>query len=113
MAPSLRCIVNFGDDISNIDKDYCSQRGIFVAVCNGQNSHAVAELTLGLIISVNRRMIDANNYLKQGYWVKEAFTSCKGLKEQTLGLIGFGKIAQLVCKMAIALEIKVLVHTRT
>jgi phosphoglycerate dehydrogenase-like enzyme len=58
-------------------------------------------------------MIDANNYLKQGYWVKEAFTSCKGLKEQTLGLIGFGKIAQLVCKMAIALEMKVLVYTRT
>jgi phosphoglycerate dehydrogenase-like enzyme len=51
--------------------------------------------------------------MKAGWWAKDAFSKCKGLKDQTLGLIGFGKVAQLVCKMAKALEINVLVHTRT
>lgn len=41
------------------------------------------------------------------------FANCKGIKGRTLGLIGFGNIAQGVCKAARALEMNVLVHTRT
>jgi phosphoglycerate dehydrogenase-like enzyme len=41
------------------------------------------------------------------------FANCKGIKGRTLGLIGFGNIAQNVCKAARALEMNVVVHTRT
>ena len=41
------------------------------------------------------------------------FANCKGIKGRTLGLIGFGNIAQLVCKAARALEMNVIVNTRT
>lgn len=82
-------------------------------MCDGQSSDSVAELTLGLIIAVNRRILDGVEMLKAGWWAKDAFSKCKGLKDQTLGLIGFGKVAKLVCKMAKGLDMKVLVHTRT
>lgn len=57
-CPSLRCVIKYGSDLTNIDTETCSQNGIFVATCNGQTSSAVAELTLGLIIAVNRRILD-------------------------------------------------------
>jgi len=50
--------------------------------------------------------------MNSGWWIKGAFQNCQGLKDQTLGIIGLGKIGKQVCKMARALEMKVLVHTR-
>jgi len=51
--------------------------------------------------------------LKSGHWNKGMFTSCRGIKGRTIGLLGFGNIAKAVCKTALALEMTVLVHTRT
>lgn len=66
-----------------------------------------------MIISIDRRMAEGNELLHQGKWNKGMFANCKGIKGRTLGLIGFGNIAQGVCKAATALEMNVLVHTRT
>ncbi len=66
-----------------------------------------------MIIAANRRILDGVELLREGWWCKEAFSKCKGLKGQTIGLIGFGKIAQLVCKMTKALDMEILVYTRT
>ena len=65
------------------------------------------------MIAVNRRILDGVEMLRAGWWAKDAFSKCKGLKGQTLGLIGFGKVAQLVLKLAKSLEMNVIVHTRT
>ena len=51
--------------------------------------------------------------LKSGHWNKGMFASCRGIKGRTIGLIGFGNIAKLMCKTARALEMNVLVSTRT
>lgn len=51
--------------------------------------------------------------LHEGKWHKAKFAKCKGLKGRTIGLIGFGAIGKLVCKTAKAMEMNVLVHTRT
>ena len=112
-SDSLRLVIQYGEDLKVVDTEICSQKGIFVATCKGKSIHAVAELTIGLIIAVNRRILDGVQLLKDGWWMKEAFSKCTGLKGQTLGLIGFGKIAQLVCKAAKSFEMNVLVHTRT
>ena len=111
--PGLRLVIKHGDDMQNIDTRYCSDNGVIVARCTGQNVESVAELTIGLIIAVNRKMCDGIEVLKSGYWYKGAFENCLGLKDRTIGLIGFGKVAQRVCKIAKSLEMKVLVHTRT
>ena len=51
--------------------------------------------------------------LKQKKWNKGMFANCLGLKDRTLGLIGYGNVAQKVQPIAEALGLKVIVHTRT
>jgi D-3-phosphoglycerate dehydrogenase len=84
-----------------------------VTNCPGKNSHAVAELTLALILGIDRRIGEGYSLLKEGKWNKGLFANCKGIKGRTLGLVGFGNIAKLVCKRALAFEMNALVFTRT
>jgi len=51
--------------------------------------------------------------LKDGKWAKGEFAKCRGLKGRTLGLIGFGNISALVCKVAIAMGMEVIAFSRT
>lgn len=110
---SLKLIVRAGAGTDTIDVAHAAKLGIYVANCPGKNANAVSELTIGLILSIDRRMAEGNELLHQGKWNKGMFANCKGIKGRTLGLIGFGNIAQGVCKAAIALEMNVIVHTRT
>ena len=110
---NLQLVVRAGAGYDTIDFNYCSQKGIYVANCPGKNAHAVAELAIGLILAIDRRTAEGINMLKSGHWNKGMFASCRGIKGRTIGLIGFGNIAKLMCKTARALEMNVLVSTRT
>ena len=83
-------IVVGGQSTDQIDTAHAAKRGIFVANCPGKSANAVSELTVGLMIAIDRRMAEANTLLHQGKWNKALFQGCKGLKNRTLGLIGFG-----------------------
>ena len=109
---NLKLVVKCGSDASNIDVDYCSQKGVFVATCVG-NANAVAELTISHLVSLDRKISEGVALLHQQKWNKGMFANCLGLKDRTLGLIGFGKVAQKVVPIARALGLKVIVHTRT
>lgn len=84
-----------------------------MANCPGKNANAVSELTMGLILSIDRRMAEGISMLKTGNWNKGMFANCRGIKGRTIGLIGFGNIAQLVCRAARAFDMEVIVCTRT
>jgi D-3-phosphoglycerate dehydrogenase len=111
--PKLQLVVRAGAGYDTIDVAYCAKQGVYVANCPGKNSHAVAELTLGLILSIDRRIPEGVQLLREQKWNKGMFANCTGIKGRTLGLIGFGNIAQLVMERAKAFEMNVLVHTRT
>jgi D-3-phosphoglycerate dehydrogenase / 2-oxoglutarate reductase len=106
-------IVRAGAGYDTIDVTHCAKLGIYVANCPGKNAHAVAELTLALILSIDRRIAEGVQLLKEGQWNKAMFANCAGLKGKTIGLVGFGCIGQLVCARAKAFEMNVLVHNRT
>ena len=91
-ASSLQLIVRAGAGYDTIDFNYCSTKGIYVANCPGKNANAVSELTLGLILMIDRRMAEGVNMLKSGAWNKGMFANCRGIKGRTIGLIGFGNI---------------------
>jgi D-3-phosphoglycerate dehydrogenase len=110
---ALQLIVRAGAGTDTIDVAHAARTGIYVANCPGKNANAVSELTIGMMISIDRRMAEGNELLHKGKWNKGMFANCKGLKGRTIGLIGFGNIAQGVCKAARALDMNVLVHTRT
>lgn len=110
---SVQLIVRAGAGYDTIDFNYCSTKGIYVANCPGKNANAVSELAIGMMLAIDRRTAEGINMLNNGQWNKGMFANCRGIKGRTLGLIGFGNISKLVLKAAKALEMDVLVSTRT
>jgi D-3-phosphoglycerate dehydrogenase len=111
-AGALSLIVRAGAGVNTIDVAGASRRGIYVSNCPGKNSVAVAELTLGLILALDRRIPDNVAELRAGKWNKKEFSKAKGLLGQTLGLIGFGHIGQEVARRARGFGMPVLVWSR-
>src|ERR1043165_3555552 len=93
-APSLKLVVRAGAGYNTIDVAAASKRGIYVSNCPGKNSIAVAELAFGLILALDRRIVDNVVALRRGEWNKKEFSKARGLFGRTLGLIGVGKIGQ-------------------
>ncbi len=111
-AGSLALIVRAGAGVNTIDVAGASKRGIYVSNCPGKNSVAVAELTMGLILAVDRRIPDNVADLRACTWNKKEYSKARGLMGQTLGLIGFGHIGQEVARRARAFGMTVLVWSR-
>ena len=111
-AGALALIVRAGAGVNTIDVAGASNRGIYVSNCPGKNSVAVAELTMGLILAVDRRIPDNVAELRAGTWNKKDYSKARGLFGQTLGLIGFGHIGQEVARRARAFGMPVLVWSR-
>ena len=111
-AGALSLIVRAGAGVNTIDVAGASKRGIYVSNCPGRNSVAVAELTMGLILALDRRIPDNVADLRSGSWNKKEYSKAKGLMGQTLGLLGFGHIGREVAKRARAFGMPVLVWSR-
>ncbi|MEO5740786.1 MAG: 3-phosphoglycerate dehydrogenase family protein [Vicinamibacterales bacterium] len=111
-AGALSLIVRAGAGVNTIDVAAASKRGIYVSNCPGRNSVAVAELTMGLILALDRRLADNVAELRAGTWNKKEYSKAKGLMGQTLGLLGFGHIGREVAKRARAFGMPVIVWSR-
>lgn len=103
----LMLIVRVGSGVNTIDVAHASQRGIYVANCPGKNAIAVAELALGLVIAIDRRIPQATQSLKEGQWNKKEFSKADGLKGKRFGIAGFGRIGRAVATRAKGFEMHV------
>ncbi len=106
-ADRLGLIVRAGAGTDNIDKQAASERGIFVCNVPGRNAIAVAELTLGLLLAVDRRIADNASDLRNGVWNKSIYTKADGLAGKRMGIIGLGDIGLAVAERAKAFELSV------
>ena len=106
-APSLALVVRAGAGFDTIDVAAASERGIFVSNCPGKNSVAVAELTMGLIVALDRRIADSTADLRAGRWNKKEYSRADGLKGKTLGIVGLGRIGSEVARRARAFDMRV------
>ncbi len=75
-----------------------NKKGIYVTNCPGMNAVAVAELAIGLMISLDRFIPDNVSDFNKSVWNKDKYSKGKGLKGKTLGLIGVGNIGKEVAK---------------
>ena len=112
-AGELALIIRAGAGVDNIDVAAASARGIFVTNCPGMNAVAVAELAFALILSLDRRVPDCVAELRAGKWNKAEYSKARGLKDRTLGIIGFGPIGRAVAERAVAFEMNVLGWSRS
>jgi D-3-phosphoglycerate dehydrogenase len=112
-STNLGLIVRAGAGYDTIDVDGASNRGIFVANCPGKNSVAVAELTMGLILSLDRRIPDNVVDARDGRWNKKTYARARGIKGQTLGIIGVGNIATAVIERARGFDMDIIAWSRS
>ena len=112
-APQLGLVVRAGAGYNTIDVDAASKRGVLVANCPGKNAVAVAELTFALILALDRRIVENVNDLRTGKWNKKEYATAPGLKDRTIGLVGFGRIGQEVARRARAFDMNVVAWSRS
>ena len=108
-APRLRVIARAGTGVDNVDVPAATSRGIVVMNAPGANSLSVAELAMGLILSLARNIPAADASMKTSKWEKSKFAGAE-IRSKTLGLVGLGRIGQEVAVRAHAFEMKVIAH---
>jgi D-3-phosphoglycerate dehydrogenase len=98
-APKLRVIGRAGVGVDNIDAEAATRRGIVVMNTPGANAVAVAELTIGLMLALARKLPAANSTMHAGKWEKKSLQGME-LRGKTLGILGLGRIGLEVAKRA-------------
>src|SRR5271165_1567001 len=98
-APKLRVVGRAGVGVDNIDADAATRRGIVVMNTPGANAVAVAELTIGLMLALARKLPAANSTMHAGKWEKKSLQGAE-LRGKTLGILGLGRIGLAVARRA-------------
>jgi phosphoglycerate dehydrogenase-like enzyme len=113
-APRLRLIQKIGVGVNTIDLEAARLRGIPVCNLPGTNARAVAELTLGLMLSVLRRIPAFDQALRAGVWTDTDLQDGIGeLGGRTVGLVGFGAIPRILAPILAAMGCVVIYTSRT
>jgi Phosphoglycerate dehydrogenase and related dehydrogenases len=112
MTKRLKLVIRGGVGVDNIDVPYAVGNGITVANTPAASSRAVAELAIGHMFSLARYIYISNVSMRDGKWDKKKYEGFE-LSGKTLGLIGFGRIAQETAKIAFALGMDVIYNTRS
>lgn len=110
-AKQLKMVIRGGVGLDNVDKDACKEKGVKVLNTPGASSNAVAELAVGLMISLMRNVVKGHDQVKAGVWDRKTLTG-KEIQGKTLGLIGLGRIGGLVAEKARALGMNVMAFDR-
>lgn len=103
----LALVIRAGAGTNTIDTDAAANRGVLVSNVPGRNAAAVAELTMGLLLTIDRRIADNVADLRNGQWDKARYSKADGLLGSTMGIIGLGSIGLAVAERAAAFGIHV------
>ena len=111
-APNLQFLGICRAALNHVDLPSATQHGVVVVNTPGRNARAVAEITLGLMLSLARRIPYLNGYLKSGRWQDpvDGYVNHRGLElhGQTLGVVGLGAVGKIVSNLASAFGMNVL-----
>jgi glyoxylate reductase len=114
LLPNLRVVANYGAGYDLVDVHACRERGVTVTNTPGVTTAATADLTLGLVLAVRRRIVAGDRFVRSGRWGSGwADEPLKGdeVAGATLGIVGLGRIGRAVAQRAAGFELRVL-HTR-
>jgi D-3-phosphoglycerate dehydrogenase len=106
-ATNLRVIGRAGVGVDNVDVPAATQRGIVVANAPQSNVVTAAEHTMAMLLALARNIPQAHASLTSGKWERSKFSGVE-LYEKTLGIVGFGRIGQLVAQRAKGFGMRVL-----
>lgn len=105
--PALRAVAVHGAGVDQVDVPACTERGVLVTNAPGANADSVAELALGLMLSLARRIPEAARRVREERVWGEARHTGRELKGKTLGIVGIGQIGVRLARMAAAAGMEV------
>ncbi|HEY4349460.1 MAG TPA: phosphoglycerate dehydrogenase [Gaiellaceae bacterium] len=105
----LKVIGRAGVGVDNVDVEAATRRGIVVANAPESNIVSAAEHTVGLLFALARHIPQAHTALVEGRWERSKWGGVE-LAEKTLGVLGFGRIGQLVARRALAMQMQVVAY---
>jgi lactate dehydrogenase-like 2-hydroxyacid dehydrogenase len=108
--PKLEVIACFGTSHGTLDLPVAKERGIVVTNTPDWTVDAVADLAIGLLIAVMRRICEADRFIRAGKWPAGAFPMSTDLRGKTCGIIGYGGIGSAVAKRVAAFGMPVCYH---
>jgi len=110
--PNLQLIANFGVGYDSIDVAAAASRGIRVTNTPNVLNDAMAEITIGLMIALARRLPEADKFVRAGRWPSGNFYLGHELKGRTVGIVGLGRIGKEIALRAQAMKMRVVYHGR-
>ncbi|KPU26861.1 glyoxylate reductase [Caloranaerobacter sp. TR13] len=113
-AKRVKIFANYAVGFNNIDVDEATKRGIIITNTPDVLSDATADLAWTLLLSVARRIVEADKYTRAGKfkcWSPTLFLG-QDLVGKTLGIIGAGRIGKTLAKRSIGFDMKILYHNR-
>lgn len=110
--PNLEIIASFGVGYDSIDVAAARARNIRVTNTPDVLNDAVAELTIGLMVSLARRIPQADQFVRQGKWPGANFGLFSELTGKTVGILGLGRIGKEIATRAQAMKMRVVYHGR-
>ncbi len=108
--PRLKAIVRYGIGVDTIDLDEATRRGIFVANVPDYCVEEVATHALALILAWARKLPRAASITRSGKWEVKPLMPMESARDLTVGLVGFGRIARRLARMARAIGFQVCAH---
>jgi D-3-phosphoglycerate dehydrogenase / 2-oxoglutarate reductase len=110
---NLALVIRAGAGVNTIDLAACSRRGVYVANCPGKNAVAVAELAIGHLVNLDRRIADNVAALRAHKWDKKSFGVARGLRGRTLAVLGTGQIGRETIARAKAFGMRIVAWSRS
>jgi lactate dehydrogenase-like 2-hydroxyacid dehydrogenase len=111
--PDLEIISCYGVGTDAIDLQAAKDRGIRVTNTPEVLSDAVAELALGMMLGLCRRIVDADQFIRDGKWTSGGYPLTGELTGSTIGILGLGRIGKEIARRAQAFKMQVVYHGRT
>ncbi len=110
--PRLAVIANFGVGIDTIDLEAARERGVAVSNTPDVLTDCVADLALGLVIDVARRLSAVDRFVRRGDWPKGQFPLATRVWGKKLGIVGLGRIGAAIARRAGGFDMPVRYHSR-
>jgi glyoxylate/hydroxypyruvate/2-ketogluconate reductase len=113
-CPRLKAVCNIAVGYNNIDVPACSARGIMVTNTPGVLDETTADLVWALMLATARRLTEVEAYIRNGQWTGWRLKQLLGtdVHHAKLGIVGMGRIGQVIARRALGFEMQVLYHNR-
>jgi D-3-phosphoglycerate dehydrogenase len=108
-ATNLQFIARVGAGLESIECDYAKEKGIHLIAAPEGNRNAVGEHTLGMLLSLMNKLNQANQSVRDGYWIREGHRGYE-LEGKTVGIIGYGNMGKSFAKKLQGFDVEVICY---